>query len=347
MSNVKVAILVPPEDPDAPADEADTFVQAREIHQCLTMLGNDPLTVVFGPDRAATADALRRHRPDVVVNLVEDLPEGPDQVFRVTECLDRLGLPYTGAGTRALRALADKRGMKRRLHDAGLPVPDDLDGRQAPGGGVGSTPPSSPVPPASPPIRYIVKSAIEHASIGIDGTSLVAGAEAAAALLAARRAERGGAWLAEQFIDGREFNVAILETPEGPRALPPAEILFLDPTRPRILGYEEKWAEASAAYSATPRRFSKTPADAPLLAELTELALAAWRAFDLTGYARVDFRVDEAGNPYILEVNANPCLSADAGFCAAAREAGLTQADIVARLIETALVRTHPLAPDR
>jgi hypothetical protein len=104
MSNVKVAILVPPEDPEAPADEADTFVQAREIHQCITMLGNDPLTVVFGPDRAATADALRRHRPDVVVNLVEDLPEGPDQVFCVTECLDRLGLPYTGAGTRALRA---------------------------------------------------------------------------------------------------------------------------------------------------------------------------------------------------------------------------------------------------
>ena len=117
-----------------------------------------------------------------------------------------------------------------------------------------------------------------------------------------------------------------------------AEILFLDhDDRPKIVGYAEKWAEGSDAYANTPRRFATDAADAPLRAELARLALVAWQLFGLRGYARVDFRVDAAGKPYILEANANPCLSADAGFCAAAAEAGMTQADIVAHLIETAL----------
>ena len=78
------------------------------------------------------------------------------------------------------------------------------------------------------------------------------------------------------------------------------------------------------------------PREEPLFADLTRLARAAWDLFDLSGYARVDFRVDGAGLPVILEVNANPCLSADAGFCAAAAQIGLTQSDIVARLVEAA-----------
>ena len=103
---------------------------------------------------------------------------------------------------------------------------------------------------------------------------------------------------------------------------------------PRIVGYAEKWDVGSDAYRTTPRVFP--PREEPLFADLTRLARAAWDLFDLSGYARVDFRVDGAGLPVILEVNANPCLSADAGFCAAAAQIGLTQSDIVARLVEAA-----------
>lgn len=380
MSNHRVAILVPPETPDAPADQADTFRQAREIHQCLTILGKESLTVVHDGDGDGTDRALLEAAPAVVVNLVEDLPEGPQAAFRVAERLDRLGIPYTGAKTAALRALGDKREMKRRLREAGLPVADDLEasasaakatsphplprrervhrGTASPflprggevgpvGPGGGALPQLQSVASDAPPERYIIKSAVEHASIGLDDTSVVQGRAAAEGLLARRRAT-GGAWFAEHYIDGREFNVAILETGDGPQVLPVAEILFLaHADRPRILGYAEKWAEDSSAYAATPRRFATDPTDAPLLGALARLALAAWRAFDLTGYARVDFRVDAAGRPYILEVNANPCLAANAGFCAAASEAGMAQTDVVAHLIETARVRTDPLAPDR
>jgi D-alanine-D-alanine ligase len=380
MRNLKVAILVPEEDAGAPADRRDTFAQAEEIHQCLSRLGHQILTLVFGPDRARTANELLTNRFDCVVNLVEDLPEGPDQQYRVTECLDRFGIAYTGAGTAALKALGDKRRMKRRLRDAGLPVPADLEataplakapspGWLAPsdlspegevtsseiarqqhlsrGGEVGPEDRVRGPSADAKDRRYIVKSAIEHASIGLDAENVVEGCDAARALLQKKQAE-GGAWLAEQYIDGREFNVAILGSRDGPQVLPVAEILFLDHARrPKIVGYAEKWDAHSAAYAATPRVFPADPTDAALLSRLRALALSAWRLFGLAGYARVDFRVDEKGSPYILEVNANPCLAADAGFCAAAAAAGLTQTDVVAHLIETALAHAPSLAPDR
>jgi D-alanine-D-alanine ligase len=317
MSGRRVAILVPPENAVSPADQADTFQQAREVAACLAELGDAVVTLAFGPDREATAAALRRDRPAVVVNLVEDLPEGSDQLQRVPAFLARLGLRFTGASASALTQLADKRAMKAALRRAGLPTPPD-----APG----------------PDGRLIVKSAIEHASIGLDATSVVIGAEAAAALIAARRAQFGGAWFAEAYVAGREFNVGLLETAAGLRVLPIAEIRFLGAgAGPRIVGYAEKWATDSAAYAETPRVFPAAAADRPLLDALARLAREAWAVFGLAGYARLDFRVDAAGRPFIVDVNANPCLARDAGFCAAAERAGLRQTDIVAHLIEAAL----------
>lgn len=319
MSNLKVAILVPPEDPANAADRADTFVQAAEISECLSILGNECLTIIFGDDRGATVERLLDELPDVVFNLVEDVPEGADHLHVATALLDEWHQRYTGAQTAALKALGDKREMKRQLASAGLPVAADTTNAPA-------------------DARYIVKSATEHASIGIDATSVVNGRDAAEALIGRRQADHSGIWFVEQYIDGREFNVGLLETPTGVIPLPVSEILFLDHAgRPKIVGYAEKWAEDSAAYASTPRSFATAPADASLHAELTRLALAAWHLFGLKGYARVDFRVDDRGTPYILEVNANPCLAADAGFCAAAAKAGLSQTDIVAHLIETAL----------
>jgi D-alanine-D-alanine ligase len=75
------------------------------------------------------------------------------------------------------------------------------------------------------------------------------------------------------------------------------------------------------------------PADGPLLARLADLALQCWRIFELRGYARVDFRVDETGQPWVLEVNANPCLAPDSGFVATAEQAGCNFTQVVQRII--------------
>ena len=94
--------------------------------------------------------------------------------------------------------------------------------------------------------------------------------------------------------------------------------------------------EDSFEFGSTPRRFEFPPDDAPLLEEMRRLCLKCWRHFGLRGYARVDFRVDGSGQPWVLEINTNPCLSPDAGFMAAAGQAGLSIVDVVRRIVSDA-----------
>ncbi len=150
-----------------------------------------------------------------------------------------------------------------------------------------------------------------------------------------RRGSLGGACLAEAFIDGRELNLSLLAGVNGPEVLPPAEIRFdaYPPGKVRVVGYRSKWEEGSFEFNHTPRSFEFLETDAPLIAHLKELALKCWRLFNLRGYARVDFRVDREGRPWILEVNANPCLSPDAGFSAATLRAGLALPEVLQRII--------------
>jgi len=123
--------------------------------------------------------------------------------------------------------------------------------------------------------------------------------------------------------------------PTAPWWEPPAEMTFVGfpEGKARIVDYAAKWHEDSFEYNNTVRRFEFGPEDAALIGSLREIALACWRLFGLTGYARVDFRVDAAGVPYVLEINVNPCLSPDAGFAAAAARAGLDREQVVARIV--------------
>ena len=163
--------------------------------------------------------------------------------------------------------------------------------------------------------------------------------DSAAALSAAineRADDLGGEAFAEEFIDGREFNLALLADESGlPQVLPPCEIVFQEYERekPKIVGYKAKWDEHSFEYGHTPRRYEFPARDQPLLKRLTEIALLCWLAFDLHGHARVDFRVDHQGKPYVLEVNANPCIAPDAGFAAALEYAGVPYVKAIERIV--------------
>jgi D-alanine-D-alanine ligase len=188
---------------------------------------------------------------------------------------------------------------------------------------------------------YVLKTLWEHASFGLDEHSIVRPADEAALsdLLrqSARRLRRP--CFAERYVEGREFNLSVLAGPDGPEVLPAAEIDFsaFPPGKPRIVGRRAKWEEASFDFQNTPRRFDFVPGDALRLEHLRGLARQAWQLFGLGGYARVDFRVDAAGQPWILEINANPCLSPDAGFAAALAQASIPFAQAVARILDDAL----------
>jgi D-alanine-D-alanine ligase len=107
-------------------------------------------------------------------------------------------------------------------------------------------------------------------------------------------------------------------------------------TKPRILGYKAKWDESSMEYQNTKRTFKFEDIDSGLIAELREIAKKCWKVFDLRGYARVDVRVGTDHLPRIIEINANPCIAPDSGFVAACYEAGLTNTEIIKRIINDA-----------
>jgi D-alanine-D-alanine ligase len=192
------------------------------------------------------------------------------------------------------------------------------------------------------PCSIILKPAWEDASVGIDDGAIlrVDNREAVEAAMNSTYREWGETF-AEHYIEGREFNLSLLSDGDGVEVLPPAEIEFVDypAEKPHIVGYKAKWDEASFEYGATPRRFYFATTDKSLLRQLRALAVECWHLFGLRGYARVDFRVDDAGRPWVLEVNVNPCLSADAGFMAAANYHGLTAERVVERIIDASFAR--------
>ncbi|HMC12424.1 MAG TPA: GNAT family N-acetyltransferase, partial [Pirellulaceae bacterium] len=188
---------------------------------------------------------------------------------------------------------------------------------------------------------YIIKAVWEHASVGLDDHAVICNGDGSTVCdqIASRSRQLGQTCFAEQFIEGREFNLSLVATSDAPRVLPPAEIDFsaFPPGKPKIVGYAAKWDERAMEFANTPRKFDFSAADDPLLDGLRTLAVQCWDLFDLAGYARVDFRVDERGQPWILEVNANPCLSPDAGFAAALVQADLPLARAVEWIVEDAL----------
>ncbi len=311
-------------------DEQDVLVQAEAVTAALERLGHATVRLTCDLNLEAVRQQLEAARPDLVFNLVESLAGTGRLLHFFPSLLDALHMPYAGASAEALFLTSNKAVAKQRLSAGGLPTPawvGPCDGRRL-----------CKLPPKETwPARWIVKSVWEHASIGLDAKALVAVADTPGLpeRLRQRAPQLGGHCFAEAFVEGREFNLSVLDGPQGPQVLPPAEIVFegYADDQVKIVDYSAKWDEASYAYHHTPRRFDFGAEDQDLLHRLQALALACWDLFDLAGYARVDFRVDPAGRPWVLEINANPCIAPDAGFAAAIERAGLSYDQAIQRII--------------
>ena len=321
---MKTAIMYGALGRDDRPDLADSLVQAETAARVLTGLDCQVRQLTMDLDSSVTARRLMELRPDLVINLVDEIQGRGDVLHLAPALLEQLGLAYTGSDSWALYATSNKPLAKRLMADAGLPTPAWITARG-----------SGNIEECREPM--IIKSVWDHGSVGLDDDCLVgfSGKDRIQALLQSRV----GAWFAETYIPGREFNVALLQDKGQVLTLPIAEIDFLDyaPDKPRVVGYRAKWEAGSFEYHHTPRRFDHRLEDRPLLDQLAGLARQCWDLFELKGYARVDFRVDEQGRPWILEVNANPCLSPDAGFAAAARECGIGLEGAMERIVCSAL----------
>ena len=309
-----------------PPDELDTLIAARAVGEALTRQGHAVSSAAFVADHDRLERLLHHEKADVVFNLVEGIGGLGQHAPMAPRMLDDLGVVFTGSDAVAMAVTNDKPLTKRKLRDAGIATPD------------WSEPPGWSLLTDS---IYIVKSALEDASFGLDDDCVVRGAEAVKLRAADSYLKHGGRWFAEEFIDGREFNISLLQGPQGVDVLPMAEMLFESwpADRPRIVGYTAKWLDGSPEATQTVRHFGVERKE-PLLAQKLKTACEkCWELFNLAGYARVDFRISEAEEPLVLEINSNPGIAPDAGLAAAAARAGLDFDALVARILAAAFLR--------
>lgn len=262
----------------------------------------------------------------LVFNLAEGMEGKLFEEARIAWTLEAMGYRFTGNRGDAIALSTHKARAKRVLSAAGVPTPAFWLFRH----------PDEVRMAAGLPFPLIVKPVAEDASQGIGSDSVVHSMDALHERVAYIAGKYHQAALAETFVAGREFNVGLWGDP--PEALPLAEIdfsAFADPYA-RIVSFSAKWEEQSFEYRHTPV-FCPALVDVALGTELVKVARRAWDALGCRGYARVDIRVSEAGTPYVVEVNCNPDISPDAGFFRAARQAGYTYEQMVARIVQFTL----------
>ncbi len=324
----KIVILHSEVAPDAAEDELDCLRQAKTIAETVTALGDAPILLPFVLDLSATMAKLALIKPDMVFNLVETVAARGSMAYFAPALLDVLRIPYTGSRTAAMFLTSSKPLAKKMLAANGIATPNWIAADETHCA-------------SGRPCAYLIKPCWEDASVGLDEEAFLPSADAETALRALRERQKklNLECFAEAYIDGREFNIALLAVAGGVIVLPPAEILFLNypPDKLKMLDYRAKWVEDSFEYENTVRTLKIKTQDAGLADRLRETALACWRLFGLRGYARIDFRVDAQGQPWVLEINANPCLSPDAGFAAALEHAGIPYSEAIDNILHDAL----------
>jgi len=274
---------------------------------------------------------MREFAPDAILNFVEAVEGRSTFESAFAGLYELLDTEYTGNTTPTLANCLDKAIAKRILSQTGVPtapfeIIEDLD--QA----------------AQLDLKFpiILKLLKEDASIGISERSVVHSAEQLMEQTAFLLSTYSQAVIAEEFIAGREFNVALLNG----KVLPISEIDFtgLDPKLPNIVTYEGKWVEESDYYKHTT---PKVPADidSSLRSLLEDTALQAYRAMDCRDYARVDIRLSQSGIPYVIEVNPNPDISSTSGFVRACKAAGVSFDEMILFIVDLAVKRSvHQLS---
>lgn len=263
--------------------------------------------------------ALRDEKPDFVFNLVESLDNKGELLYFIPAILNMYSIPYTGNPLEAMFLTTSKILTGKMLKSNNIPYPVHYLPSQAGQLEKGK--------------KYIVKPVWEDGSMGITADSVFTYTQEYESRISELNDSH---WLIQEYIEGREFNISVLQGPDGPEVLPPAEMNFVDfgEQRPKIVDFKAKWDHNSFEYINTVRSFPGNKLDETLGERLRKTTLKTWDVFGLRGYARIDYRVDAEGIPYVIEVNANPCIAEDGGFVAATVEAGYRFPQVIERIVK-------------
>jgi D-alanine-D-alanine ligase len=306
-----------------------------QVAEALRKAGHDVSVFGVHGDLRKLISGLTRRKPDLVFNLMETFGDDQLGAAPIAGLLDLLRIPYTGGGPGEVYLQEDKALTKKLLAFDHILYPDyAVFSKNADLETVGRL-----------RLPLFVKPLRMDASIGIGGKSLVHSVTDMMRRVQEIHEKVNDSALVEEYIEGREFYVGVLGNQE-PKAFPPVEMDFSDMPegKPHVLGAKAKWDEKSAEYKGTKAVVADIPDE--LRAKLQDVAVAAYRALRVRDYGRIDLRLTEAGDVYVIEVNASCYLEQSSEFATAAQAAGLDYPSLINRIVELAMERRQlPPAP--
>ena len=303
-----------------------------QLSDALRSLDHDVGRLAVGASVEPLVASLVHSPPDLVVNLAESFDGKSSLESNVAALLNLLGCRYTGSSPAGLMLAGDKSLTKKvlRFHEIQTPQFATLYRGAVDWAGDLTFP-------------VIVKPPQEDASLGITSASVVHEIKDLFDRIGELQSEYQAPVLVEQYIEGREFYVAVLGNANA-AALPVIEMDFsgFPADRPRIASWAAKWGddgEGSGAEFAGTTSIFPTDLDPELEARMQQIAVDSFHALRLRDYARIDLRVSAAGEAYVIEVNPNCYLERESEFARAAKRSGLEYADLVARILDLANAR--------
>ena len=340
MKKLRVLLLVheellpPPNADELDWEETYPYQMELDVQTTLRELGHEVETVGVGKDLDVIRRRQRAFRPDIAFNILTDFHDITSYEAHVVSYLELLKLPYTGCNPRGITLGNDKALCKQILMWHGIPCPAFTS--FAPGT-------RKPRLPKGVDYPVIVKSAIEHGSTGISQASVVKTDKQLEKRVAYMFDRVGGEVIAEPFVPGREVTVSIVGNGNRLIVLPVWEVWYskLPKGQHAICTEKVKWdidyAQSIGIKTGKARRMSEAKQK-----QCQTIARKAYRALGLSGYARMDLRMDEDGAVYVIEANVNPDLTEIEDFSEAAEAHGLGYDGLIQAVLDAGMKYPAP-----
>ncbi|HEY6823202.1 MAG TPA: hypothetical protein VI195_02085 [Steroidobacteraceae bacterium] len=322
------ASLVPPESLDGHSDkEIEEWRTEYDVTSNLRKLGHEVRCLGVLDSLTELRSAIADWQPDIVFNLLEEFDGIVTYDQHVVAFLELMRQPYTGCNPRGLLLSRDKSLCKQLLSFHRIATPQFAVFRR----GVRVHVPRK--------LRFplFVKSTVEDASLGIAQASVVEDAARLKERIAFVHEQVKSDALVEEYIEGRELYVGVMGNERLTR-LPVWEMVFgsMPDSLAAIATRKVKWDKRyQAKYGITTH--AAVDLSPQVLAALDRLSRRIYRALGMSGYARMDFRVTQQGQVYVLEANANPNLETAEDFAESARAAGTPYGELLERLMDLGL----------
>lgn len=314
--------LVPPDDASAKNREGAPWMTEFDVVTTLRELGHEVEVLPVADELPPIRRALEAFQPDVAFNLLTFFHNVATYDAYVVSFLELLKVAYTGANPRGIMLCGDKALSKKVMSYHRIPVPRFAVFRWG----------KKAKKPARLSFPLIVKSTVEHASAGISQASIVHDDGALAERVEFVHRNLGTDAIAEQFIPGRELTVSVMGN-DRLTAFPVWEMTFenLPEGNARIATAKVKWdLEYQKKVGVLIGPAQLTDAEA---ARIQKLAKRVYKALDLTGFARIDLRLADDGQVFVLEANPNPQIARGEEFAEAAKFTGLDYPSLLQRIV--------------